>query len=184
MDCHKCNDDLTAFLDGEIAGLQRDEMESHLEKCPPCRQECEDLRGTATLISNYAADLDPAPQIWNNLRVRIMEMPAPVTPPGFFRFLVLNRWATATATMAATVLLALGLWGYMEYRQSQDDLAIYMDDYIQMRNLTERLHSLQVVQSSSSAGFATEALGPEVPENPFAEIRPVSMTNPFRAEER
>jgi hypothetical protein len=175
---------LTAFLDNELTGRDREKIESHLAKCPPCQAECEELKGCMNLVGDNVAELSPSPEMWDTLRVRIAEIPAPLSPPGFFRFLVLNRWATAAATMAATVLLALALWGYMEYRQSQEDFNTYMSEYIQMRNITERLHSMQMQDSNFRNASMVETSEPNAPENPFAEIRPVNMTNPFRAEER
>jgi hypothetical protein len=184
MDCHQCRDDLTAFLDNELVGLERDQFERHLEKCPPCREEFDDLRDTMDMVTGNASMLSPSPKIWDQLHVRIMEMPAPLTPPGIFRFLVLNRRAAAAATMAATVLVAFGLWAYMGFRRSEDNLRSYMSDYVQMRNTTEHLHSLQLREADASKAMILQTSGSAVIENPFMEMHPVSMSNPFQTEER
>ncbi|MBZ5500274.1 MAG: zf-HC2 domain-containing protein [Acidobacteriia bacterium] len=183
MDCRQCNDDLTAYIDGELADSTADEMSRHLEKCRPCHDEYQDLRDSAVFVVSHTQELEPVPEIWNNLRSRIAEMPAPADAFGFFRFLVVNRWAAATATLAATLILALGLWGYMQYQQSQNELETYMNDYIQMRTITERLHTLQLMEADNTPP-SVETAAPGSVENPFADIRPVSYSNPFRSEER
>jgi anti-sigma factor RsiW len=36
----KCRDiepQLTAYVDGEVDGVERETLETHLERCPPCR---------------------------------------------------------------------------------------------------------------------------------------------------
>jgi hypothetical protein len=183
MDCRQCTEDMTAYLDGELAESETVEMKVHLDKCDSCSYECDELRESKTLVATHAPELLPAPEIWNNLRARIAEMPPPSGSTGFFRFLVVNRWATAVTTLAATLLLALGMWGYLQYRQTQSDLESYMSDYIETRTIAERLHSLQMAESAGKPA-SIETLVPSAPENPFAEIRPVSFSNPFRVEER
>ncbi|MGA2261721.1 MAG: zf-HC2 domain-containing protein [Acidobacteriota bacterium] len=183
MDCQQCSDNLTAYIDGELVDPDAEQMRRHLEKCPPCNTEFQDLRDSATFVVLHAQALEPVPEIWNNLRSRIVEMPAPTGSFGFFRLLVVNRWATAAATLAATVVLALGLWGYMRYQQSQSEIESYMNDYVQRRNISEQLHTLQLMEALKKSSDA-EATGLGSMENPFAEIRPVSYSNPFRAEQK
>jgi negative regulator of sigma E activity len=183
MDCRQCSDDLTAYLDGELPDSVAERMRRHLEECRPCQAEYKNLRDSASLIELHAKQIEPAPEIWNNLRARIEEMPAPTGSFGFFRFLVINRWAAATVTLAAMVLLAFGLWGYIQYQQSERELESYMSEYIEMRTIMERLHSLQMMEAQGNPSVI-EAIGSSQTENPFANIRPVSFDTPFRTEEK
>jgi hypothetical protein len=86
-------------------------------------------------------------------------------------------------TLAAMVLLAFGLWGYIQYQQSERELESYMSEYIEMRTIMERLHSLQMMEAQGNPSVI-EAIGSSQTENPFANIRPVSFDNPFRTEEK
>jgi anti-sigma factor (TIGR02949 family) len=183
MDCRQCNDEVTAYIDGELSTSDVEQMNRHLEKCPPCLAEYRDLKSSTTLVVSHAWELEPSPEIWNNLRSRIAEMPAPASPFGFFQFLVINRWAAALSTMAAIAVLFVGTWGYMQYQQSKSDLEASMQEYIQTRSVAERIHG-QLLQAAESAPVSLEYVGPTNMENPFAEIRPVSFTNPFKAEDR
>jgi hypothetical protein len=183
MECRLCSDELTAYIDGELSSSSAEKIREHLEKCPPCHEELQALREAAAFVESHAREVEPVPEIWNNLRARIAEMPAPAGPPGFFQFLVVNRWAAAAATLASTAILALGLWGYMERQASQRAFESYMNDYLLMRTVTERLHAVQIRQTKhmmAEGGVARLMLS----ENPFVEGRSFSLANPFISEER
>jgi hypothetical protein len=183
MNCRQCNDELTAYIDGELSTSDAEEINRHLEKCPPCLDGYRDLKRSTALVMSHARELEPSPEIWNNLRSRIAEMPAPASPFGFFQFLVINRWATALSTLAAIAVLTLGLWGYLQYRLSLSDLDASMQAYMRTRSVAELIHGQQL-KAAESAPVSWELAGPINMENPFAEIRPVSFANPFKAEDR
>jgi len=183
MDCHKCSEELTALLDGELAESAANAVRSHLEACPPCREEYRDLNESAAFIERHAAELDPIPEIWNNLRARISEMPPPAAARGFFPFLILNRWVAATATLGATLVLFLGMWGYMQYRASDREFQAFVSEYLLQRSIEERIHALQIRQARNMASGG-KIIRSAFPENPFSELRPASVTNPFQPEER
>ncbi len=174
MDCRQCSDDLSAYIDGELSEGAAAQMQEHLAKCPPCRDQHDDLVNSVTFVTEHTGVLEPVPEIWNNLRARIAEMPPPSESGGLSRFLAMNRWPAMIATLAATLLLALGLWGYLRYEQSQRDLESYMNEYIQMRTAQEELHLRRISQSQDESGVGM------IMENPFADIRPAVFTNPFR----
>ena len=184
MDCRECYNDLTAYIDGELADPTMERLKLHLDQCRPCFDEYRELNESKSFVGAHARVIEPVPEIWNNLRSRIAEMPAPNDSSGFFRFLVVNRWVTAVSTLAATVLLAVGLLGYMQYQHSQQELEVYMEDYIQMRDITERLHILRTMESEAREA-KIDGVDVNVSENPFAEVIPASFSgNPFRVEER
>lgn len=179
MDCRRCNDDLSAYLDGELADSARDDLERHLGECEPCKEEYLDLKRSSELVESKLPVLEPAPEIWNGLRTRIISMPtASDSPGGFFSFITMNRWITAAATLAATVALALALWGYVQYQNSRQELERYMSEYIQARDMQERMLQIQ----DAGAGGVDNAGYARFPENPFAVTKPASFTNPFRSE--
>ncbi len=43
MNCEKCQQLLNAYLDGELEGIEFDEVEVHIDKCPECRSELDQL---------------------------------------------------------------------------------------------------------------------------------------------
>ncbi len=183
MDCQRCMDDMTAYMDGELEGAVAEDMRDHLTKCLPCQAEYQDLKDSTAMVVEHAGELEPVPEIWNNLRNRIAEMPPPSRSLSPFRFLVVNRWAAAVTTVAATIALALGTWTYVQYQQSQSDLESSLSGYVRIRTITERYHGRQLTDANKSS-INMNYFGPNEMRNPFAEIRPVSLTNPFKSEER
>ncbi len=183
MDCRKCSEDMTAYMDGELDGSTAREMRSHLDRCPPCRDEYRGLQDAAAFVTTHSGPIDPAPELWVNLRTRIAEMPPPAGKGGLFRFLVINRWAAAAATLAAVTVLAFGLWSYLQYQNSQDELEASFQMYFHTRVVAERLHGRQLA-NTEKAPFAEALAGSGVRGNPFADIRPVSDVNPFNTEKR
>jgi len=183
MDCRLCSDELTAYLDGELSGAAAERVRRHLEECPPCQDELQALQGAAAFVESHARKVEPVPEIWNNLRARIAAMPPPAGRPGFFQFLVVNRWAAMAATLASTAVLALGLWGYLAHQASQKAIESYMNDYILMRSVTDRLYAVEMRQWRHLRSEEGVPWTP-VSENPFVDQRPVSLANPFVSEER
>ena len=184
MDCRQCNEDLTAFIDGELGGSGAEKMQQHLDKCPPCRVEFRELKDSAVFVEANSCTLEPVPEIWNNLRSRIAEMPSPSGSSGFFRFLVINRWSTAAATLAATVLLAMGLWwGYLYRQPSRAALEAYMNEYIQGRMADESAHSAQIAEADRNP-WRADLVQAAYHGNPFASDRPEAIQNPFQTEAR
>jgi hypothetical protein len=183
MDCRQCNDEMTAFMDGELGREDAQQIAQHMSACRSCAAEWAELRASAQIIATHARTLDPAPEMWNKLHARIVQMPAPGNSSGIFRFLVVNRWATALATLAATALLALGLWSYLQYRHSQNELEIALQEYVQSRNVVEHMSRLQLRQAMRIPALRG-TLRSSLLTNPFADTRQVSYTNPFMAEER
>jgi anti-sigma factor RsiW len=183
MNCRQCSEDLTAFIDGELPGSDAEHLRLHLEMCPPCNAEYRDLSASADFVDTHARDLEPMPEIWNNLRARISEMPSPANSGGIFQFLTVNRWAAAMATLAATVVLAIGIWGYQQHQATEREFETFVNEYLVQRSVAERIHALQIRQTRNI--IPTGELTPAAfLENPFAEGRAKSMTNPFQSEEK
>ncbi len=183
MDCRQCNDDMTAYIDGELDKATAEQMGVHLDRCPPCRDEYRGLKNSAAFVTAHVREIDPTPELWNNLRIRIAEMPPPSSSTGFFHFLVVNRWTAAIATLAATVVLAVGIWSYVQRQNAQSDLEASFREYIETRTVAEQIHSQRLLDAEN-APFSEESIGPKSLDNPFADIRPVSLVNPFRSEQR
>ena len=183
MNCRDCSDELTAYIDGELDESAAEKMRAHLQKCRPCHDEFMDLKSSTTFIEANMPELEPIPELWNNLRSRIAEMPAPGKASGITRFLGLNGWITVAATAAASIILAFGFWGYTQHRASERELASYMNKYIEMRAMTERFHRLQLSRLRHN-GYSFGLLGPGKLDNPFSVERPASVDNPFRLEGR
>lgn len=60
MNCQEIRDSLSAYLDDFLTEEERDKIRAHIEHCPNCRQELEDLEKTITMLSSLEEIIPPA----------------------------------------------------------------------------------------------------------------------------
>jgi anti-sigma factor RsiW len=181
MNCQQYCDDLTAYMDGELAPSRSRELTSHLGQCRSCREELRALQASAEIVEPHINDLEPAPEMWNNLHSRIAVMPAPAAFGGFFGTWLSSRWLKAAVGAAAAVVLAVGMWGTMNYLSYQREVRQYMSDYIRERELEEEALRVREVNAPAEGTRVGTPQAME-PANPFGVIRTVSFDNPFKTE--
>jgi Putative zinc-finger len=173
MDCARCAEDLTAYLDGELSAARAEQVQSHLAACASCADEVRSLREAAAFVASHTPDLEVRPGAWNLLRARIA---APSSSPSFFSFLAPGRWRWAMATLAIAAAIALG---FMQYHQLQRrNLDDYISQYIRYRQAHE---PAQPVFTDFRARFMNGSSGAA---NPFAKLKATAMGNPFRMEDQ
>lgn len=96
--CAKIKENLTAYLDGQIAPYVRGLIEEHLSKCGVCQKELEALRKTWKLLDHYP-QLSVSASYKENFYRRLNKPKQPIQ---------LKRWLYPVAA-AAAVLLAIAL---------------------------------------------------------------------------
>ena len=60
MDCEKVQENLSAYLDGELSPQEADAVRAHLESCEDCAAEAESLRSTVRLVRSLERAQAPA----------------------------------------------------------------------------------------------------------------------------
>lgn len=96
---------LSAYLDGELAPPQRDELEGHLAACPSCRRELEELRATAAALRSLP--VHDVPRSFALRPEQVAGRARPTLPaPG-----VVARLAVGGLAFALAVLLVVDLGG-------------------------------------------------------------------------
>lgn len=183
MDCKSCGDDLTAYLDGELDSSRIREVEEHLKACPTCLEEFRGLERASRLVESCLDELEPKPELWDNLLTRIEAKPVNAKPAGLLQLLLSRRWTAVAATVAASIVLAAGLLGIWSHQQSERALRQYMNEYVQKRNNQERTFRVRPVRVSADATGNALAHS-EVTDNPFADVDTQEIDNPFRSEEQ
>jgi anti-sigma factor RsiW len=184
MDCRECKGDLTAYLDGELPGAASERVRQHLNHCPPCRTEYEGLQESVSFVASHAPAIEPMPELWNNLRARISELPAAPRSSGLSAYFLMNRWAAAAATLAATVVLAIGLSAYYQHLDRQrKDLEEYRNAYVQMRTMQERDY-IELIRETRADVPPIGIRAHLEAENPFARPPREAPNNPFKVEAR
>ena len=164
MDCPNYVDDLTAYMDGELSQGVADRLRSHLKGCASCTAEIQGLQEAAVFVDSHIRELKPRPELWASVRSRIAVIELSPRPTGFLQVLHTPRWLTATVALAASLLLTLGVWEYIQKRRSDEAFQQYMTEQIEIRKLQD------------------ETTPPErLSDNPFITVsEETTFRNPFR----
>jgi anti-sigma factor RsiW len=110
--------DLVPYLRGELTPADRERVARHLDECPDCRQDAEQLRG---LLDHVASIGEPPPVNWARYRAELREKlearqgrrawwwhPAPL----------------ALSAGLASVLLLLAVWGGRQMLTGSDPFTL------------------------------------------------------------
>ena len=87
-------DQLSAFVDGELNGGERDRASAHLARCEQCRAEAAALRDLKRQLRSLAADAPPLAAAQADVMRRLMAMTGLGTEPAPRRLRVLSRPAS------------------------------------------------------------------------------------------
>jgi anti-sigma factor RsiW len=173
MDCTRCTENLTAFLDGELSAADSEQASSHLSACASCAEEWRSLREAARFVESHRRELEVRPEVWNLVRARIS---VPSEAPSLFDFLAPGRWRFAVATLAIVVVIVLG---YVQYQQLQRrSLDKYISQYMQDRQAHAPSQPVFTDFAANHQNKQSRA------DNPFAEFKATLSDNPFRLEDR
>lgn len=97
MDCESINNQLSAYMDGELSPRQAAKVQRHVANCPRCREDLSELQSVRALLSN-ATHAQPSPGFWTDTlqHIRSVTERPPARRPGAF-------WLPARATAALAV---------------------------------------------------------------------------------
>jgi anti-sigma factor RsiW len=103
MDCKRDREELSAYIDGELAPAARAELESHIQACASCRAEvaAQDRLGEAfASLREVTPPGDFEARFWARIA---REKEAAAEPAGW------RRWLTWPRALTAAAVTALGL---------------------------------------------------------------------------
>jgi hypothetical protein len=109
MVCVAGKDRLVEYVDGSLSQTDRQAVEGHLQECPSCRAEAEQLAGThARLLRDGQAD--PAPSLAGAVIDRILRSETPKPRKTIWRTVMAHKYATigvaaGVCLVAATITL-------------------------------------------------------------------------------
>jgi anti-sigma-K factor RskA len=104
-------DDLALYSLGEVAGVERQELEEHLHTCAACRRELQALRGDLGLLGLSSSGPQPPARAKERLMRAIAAEPprVPAAASAEPRRSLWWAWVSAFAAVAL-FFLALGIW--------------------------------------------------------------------------
>lgn len=99
---------LGAYLDGELRGHSLLEMQAHLETCPVCQEELNELRQLSHLLrAAPLPEFTPANRFTSQLMLQLprrSETPQPASPAQWI------GWLVPTTLLAAWVFIQVTVW--------------------------------------------------------------------------
>lgn len=175
------NDLLAGYALGAIDDEDRRRVAAHLDECPVCRLELEELRETAALLAFAAPRVQPPPRVKAALFARLATLDAPppvaspptVAPPVASApvarptpasrpplSIIGRKRRVVLAALAATLVVTLGWWN-VTLQQRNADLAARVEERALVARLLDdprAAHSLSSTStdeypSSGPAGF-------------------------------
>ena len=112
MNCGRVSRLFSAYIDGELSGVEMLEVRNHLRSCPACQQEIESLRGLKTAMSRLQpvrASAGAEARLME--RIRVEQTPAGTRLREWLDGRVFGRFqpaAVAIYACAGLLLVALG----------------------------------------------------------------------------
>lgn len=159
--CAGIENELSAFIDGELSGERRSEVEEHLEGCSACGRQETALRSVRKLVRVHA--VEDVPDLTSRIMARI-DSTEPVVSTWHQRF----RVAAVSAAAAALIVLGASL----PFGPPATDVARAGEITEEVRAAARRLGSYQATFDIVERGWH-----PEVP------VRRMTATVDFRAPE-
>jgi anti-sigma factor RsiW len=98
-------DDLTALLDGELPPSRAEEVTRHVDACPACRAERDQLAAGAAALRALPPAPEPSAGFAARLTARLAAEARP--PPGLLGRLAAFRWRIAAPVAAAALAAAV-----------------------------------------------------------------------------
>lgn len=120
------------YSNGTLEAEERQRVAQHLESCPDCRLELDELtQMKRELTAAYAVQLEPSPQLARSIFAKVAQEATARRRAekqsgswldgvdGWFRSLFMPQWVPAFAVLALAAQLGLLLWVTMPAQQEQ-----------------------------------------------------------------
>jgi multidrug efflux pump subunit AcrB len=99
MDCKFCQEKLSDYIDNQMSGEEKQQIENHLKQCSHCAKELEDLKFVLGGLKELP-EIDPPKNLCENINKKIKTEQKPMISR-----LLNNRWFSLGAAAAAVVLI-------------------------------------------------------------------------------
>lgn len=157
MSCQEIRDKLSAYLDGVLDEKETDEIQSHIEHCPECRQEIEDLKKTIALLSSLEEIIPPA-SFRRELRHKLEQEAQTKGKTGNPQKAIINRFfAKARHSYLLPVAAAL------VFMVVSAPFILNMPKMGSEQKKSEMALDYEVRNSTGSPGFTADSVAPDAP---------------------
>ncbi|MDO8683300.1 MAG: anti-sigma factor [Armatimonadota bacterium] len=165
MNCHRLSNLLSAYIDGELTGVEMIEIRNHLDGCPACQEYLDYLRATKRMVGRLRT-AQPAP----DFAARIYAGLDQVEPYSLWR-----RWTAVWNSgfqrlSPAVAVLGVVVFGMLVF------MANGINDKFQTRSGAPLTAALPALTSTISMTMAEQPSEPPVMSAVFATRTPGSAS--------
>jgi len=124
LNCLNTEERLTDYLDGQLQGAERAQLEAHLAECAACRQLAAQVRALSVRLPRLEPEVEPTGLVY-----RILEATSGTVKPKtestwkkLFAGLLAPRFALGLGSVAATLFILFQALGINPRKVTADDL--------------------------------------------------------------
>jgi anti-sigma factor RsiW len=173
-ECKQIDPFVTPYVDGELADTDRQRIDHHLGKCPPCHSRIAAERAVRDAIQSRRGEIarSCAPASLRVACARLAGVKARATADGWTDAQTVRRapWATRLAPFALAASLALIVGGAFVYRITDSSATVLAAeltaDHVKCFAMNAMLGTHQAPTAVESAMFAGFGWQMHLPENP------------------
>ncbi|MDP7032969.1 MAG: zf-HC2 domain-containing protein [Planctomycetota bacterium] len=188
MSCSHFQADLIEVLRGESSPERQEEVRSHLDSCPECRQESEEIQRVFEAVS-LLPSIEPSPEFAASLASRLDDTPSPKNSLGtrwseqvLFTADYLRHRVRTTPLLAASILLHAGALGLIATFLFQNSIQTQGKPHsVELEILSEKLPDSSNLPTEST-GSLTEESFEDLPER--VDSTPKGSQDPHQPIER
>ncbi len=168
MTAHCPQEQISAWLDGQLEAQQAEQVDQHLRQCETCRRFQEELASAASLFRNMEM-LEPPPHLWTRISANL-EHPETRNSFAWLRQLYRNE------LMAVAAALALMIGGALFYIVQRHSLThSEVATIAQIDNVGTTL----IAKNPDVYNPFRRSVGTSPDSNPFARHQLSADSNPF-----
>ena len=168
MTGHISEEQISAWVDGELDSSDSRDAEEHLRNCATCRAVHEEM-ATVTKLFHAAESLEAPPYLWRRILEALEAWIGSSTKPKPAVPYWSGLRAKVLAAAAGLVLIVGGALGYYAYRTEYASTRLALTELDQVgKSLSTRLPNNPFRTASSMKD-----------SNPFSKLKPGDEVNPF-----
>ncbi|MCL6478597.1 MAG: zf-HC2 domain-containing protein [Peptococcaceae bacterium] len=155
MQCHEIQELLSAHIDGMLDPSMKKKVDIHLDQCPACRSEYDDLRMVVSLIRELPMVVPPA-HFRGDLRRKLELVAGQRRQVSWIQRLARGRWSVVMAT-AASFLLVIGIAAVWSGLPGRDELLMGKSARVESYNDKKETAPVEVFSGAKGADGALQS---------------------------
>ncbi len=149
MECETWRSKLLEYLDGDLTGATRAELEAHLIQCERCRDELQSLQDTLALIARMPAP-DPSEAFWQQYLRELRQKVAPALRLAGLRDWLASLMLRPIPAMAVGIALILAVfltWNTLTERRIPPLASLDLTEQLALSQDLDLLRDMELLET-------------------------------------